>query len=113
MYLTPDLLWQSVAPFFHRALPQWLHHEIFLSGTGNCVWLTQAVLGASSPNQDSGRFFLRDDSSKDADGKLSLRGDFWVTSMGESNGEWGARRDQYVSDSVVLHWAKIKIKGLA
>lgn len=25
----------------------------------------------------------------------------------------GARRDQYVSDSVVLHWAKIKIKGLA
>lgn len=56
---------------------------------------------------------FRDDSSKDADGKLSLRGDFWVTSMGESNGEWGARRDQYVSDSVVLHWAKIKIKGLA
>lgn len=90
MYLAPALIWKVRG----SVLPQRLYQKVSpvcpaglgLTGTGNFVWLMQAVLRASVSVQDPGRK-SSSFGATDSDGKLIPSDGCWAASMGENNRE--------------------------
>lgn len=90
MYLAPALIWQVHG----SVLPQRLYQKVssvcpaglVLTGTGNFVWLMQAVLHASVSIRDSGRKNYSFGAT-DSDGKLIPSDECWAASVGENKWE--------------------------